>query len=242
MTPNVAIQVRMWGLDRLATDYPQIFDEITEAGYDGVESRYTLVAEPHLGKYLADHPLRLIALHANLKSFAPQAEQPVDIAWLLEKMNELGSEYLLVSLGEQPDYGVWFELAARLSQTCKAHGVQFCYHNHAGEFAASEAFFDELTNYGISLAADLAWVWRAGENVVDFVERYKHSIKYVHVKDATADTWKELGEGEVALGDILPRVTELNLPWWTVEQDTTDRRPLDSARISRAYLESRLGV
>ena len=242
MTPNVAIQVRMWGLDRLTTDYPQIFDEITEAGYDGVESRYALVAEEGLGEYLADHPLRLVALHANLKSFAPRAEQPVDIAWLLEKMNELGSEYLLVSLGEQPEYELWFELAARLSETCKARGVQFCYHNHAGEFAASEAFFDELTSYGISLAADLAWVWRAGENVVDFVERYKDFIKYVHVKDAAADAWKELGEGEVALGNVLPRVAELNLPWWTVEQDTTDRRPLDSARISRAYLKSRLGV
>jgi sugar phosphate isomerase/epimerase len=241
--PKIAIQARIWGLERVEKEYPQVFDEAIEAGYDGIECRSALLVEQEDGlrKYLSSRELSIIALHANLKSFDTEDRKQI-LEDLLERMNRIGSKYLLVSMGRMPEYTKWFELAAKVSEQCAQAQVQFCYHNHAGEFEKGYQFFDELTrSYKVALAADLAWVYRAGKNVEEFVERYAEHIKYVHVKDTKGEQWKELGEGEVNLKPILQHVAALNLPWWTVEQDSTDQEPMKSATISREYLKKQLG-
>lgn len=234
--PKIAIQARLWGLERVAADYRSVFDEIVQAGYDGVETRYTLVEDESLSGYLSSRPLKLVALHANLGGFDPENVQRIDLERLLERMNALGSRYLLVSFGKQADYTRWLELAASVSERCAAQGVTFCYHNHADEFSTDD-FFDDLTAHGIALAADLAWVWRAGQDIGAFIDRYKDAIKYVHMKDATMTAWRELGRGEIALHPLLERLRALELPWWTVEQDSTEGDPLESSRISRNFLK-----
>ncbi|MDB5085604.1 MAG: sugar phosphate isomerase [Bacilli bacterium] len=237
--PKIAIQARVFGLERVAEEYPQVFNEMLEAGYAGAEVRSSLLDDPDaMLRCLAERPaFTLLALHTNLKSFDTDDRKEV-LQKLLERMNRAGSKYLLVSMGREADVHKWFQLAAEISEQCAEAQIQFCYHNHAGEFANGDQFFDELTGqYKVALAADLAWVHRAGRNVVEFVDRYADAIQYVHVKDTKGEQWKELGEGEVNLKPILERVTALNLPWWTVEQDSTDQEPLLSATISRTYLK-----
>lgn len=234
-TPKVAIQARLWGLERVAADYKSVFDEVIQAGYDGVEARYALAEDESLPDYLASQPLELVALHANLGGFDPENPQRIDLERLLGQMNVLGSSYLLVSFGKRPHYTKWFELAAGVSEQCAAQEVTFCYHNHADEFLHT-GFFDDLTAHGVALAADLAWVWRAGQDVGAFVDRYADAIKYVHVKDATMTAWRELGQGDMELHPLLERLKALTLPWWTVEQDSTEGEPSESSRISRDFL------
>jgi sugar phosphate isomerase/epimerase len=243
-TPQIAIQARLWGLDNLDQTYPDIFDKALKCGYAGVESRCSLLDDmPKLQSYLSSTPLKLVGLHANLRDFDPQADNAIELNALLDNMNTIGTEFLLVSLGKQKEYGRWFELAGKLAETCVASNVTFCYHNHAGEFEYSP-FFDELTeHYGVQLAADLAWVWRAGQDPVEFIDRYASHIRYVHMKDSTSGgKWKELGHGDIDLQKALHRTAALNLPWWTVEQDDTDKDPSESAAISRAYLRYRFGL
>lgn len=243
-SPQIAIQARIWGLDNLNETYPDIFDKASACGYAGVESRLSLLSDvKKLQSYLSSAPLKLVALHANLKQFDPEAENKIDLPLLLDRMNTVGAEYLLVSFGKQKEYGPWFELAGRLAETCAENNITFCYHNHAGEFDYP-SFFDELTNdYGVNLAADIAWIWRAGADPAAFIDKYAPYIRYVHVKDATSGgEWKELGSGEVDLQRALHRTAALNLPWWTVEQDDTDKDPSESAIISRAYLRNHFAL
>ncbi|GAA3401493.1 sugar phosphate isomerase/epimerase [Paenibacillus hodogayensis] len=242
-SPQIAIQARIWGLVNINQTFPAIFDQAWECGYAGVESRFTLLDDMEkLQTYLSSTPLKLVALHAGLKQFDPQAADYTDIHALLDKMNAIGTDYLLVSLGKQPEYGRWFELAGRLAEICAKSNVTFCYHNHADEFEYSP-FFDELTgSYGVPLAADLAWVWRAGQDPARFIDRYAPHIRYVHVKDSTSGgQWKELGQGDIDLQAALRRTAALHLPWWTVEQDDTDKDPSESAGISRTYLRNHFG-
>ncbi|TNJ66995.1 sugar phosphate isomerase/epimerase [Paenibacillus hemerocallicola] len=242
-TPQIAIQARIWGLANLHQTYPDIFTKALQCGYAGVESRWSLLDDMEgLRTYMSTVPLKLVGLHANLKDFDPLADKRIGLQELLDKMNVLGTSYLLVSFGKQKEYGRWFELAGKLAETCAASQVTFCYHNHAGEFEYP-SFFDELTGqYGVPLAADLAWVWRAGRDPVEFIDRYAPYIRYVHVKDSTSGgAWKELGQGDIDLPQALRRVSALNLPWWTVEQDDTDKDPTESATISRAYLRNHFG-
>jgi sugar phosphate isomerase/epimerase len=243
-TPKIAIQARIWGLENINQTYPEIFDEAYKCGYAGVESRCSLLDDmTKLQTYLSSTPLKLVGLHSNLKDYDPNSDKCMDVSALLDKMNTIGIEYLLVSFGKQKEYERWFELAARVSETCAKSNVKFCYHNHAGEFE-HEPFFDDLTGkYGVNLAADLAWVWKAGKDPVAFIDRFAPYIQYVHVKDTNAaGQWKELGNGDIDLSSMLKRTAELNLPWWTVEQDNTDRDPSESASISRAYLRNHFNL
>lgn len=243
-SPQIAIQARLWGLEQLHTTYPTIFDKAWSCGYAGVESRISLLDDmDKLQTYLSSTPLKLAGLHANLKQFDPQANDSIDIDALLDNMNKLGTEFLLVSFGKQKEYDRWFELAGTMAQTCAKRNVVFCYHNHAWEFEHAP-FFDELTGiYGVPLAADLAWIWRAGRDPAQFLDRYAPNIRYIHVKDATSDgNWKELGRGDVDLPKALRSAAALNLPWWTVEQDDTDQDPSVSAGISRTYLRDHFGL
>ncbi|TDF98116.1 sugar phosphate isomerase/epimerase family protein [Paenibacillus piri] len=243
--PGIAVQARLWGLERTASHYTEVFDEILAAGYTGAEVRYTLLQEQEQGivNYLQRKPqFSLVALHASLKGF-DGAEAEELLPGLLERMNRTGTSYLLVSMGYERHPEPWFELAARLSELCDRYGVTLCYHNHAAEFTDGPAFFDRLTgSYNVRLAADLAWVHRAGQNVPAFIDRYAEWIRYVHVKDTIGEQWKELGEGEIVLRPLLERLAALQLPWWTVEQDFTDREPLLSAAMSRKYLKEQLGI
>src|SRR5690242_15465771 len=100
--PQIAIQARIWGLERLNERFPQIFEEASSCGYAGVESRITLLNEiDALQAYLAAKPLKLVGLHANLKSFDPQADDALDLNAVLEKANVLSIPYILVSFGKQ---------------------------------------------------------------------------------------------------------------------------------------------
>ncbi|CAG7616021.1 sugar phosphate isomerase/epimerase family protein [Paenibacillus allorhizosphaerae] len=241
--PKIAIQARLWGLDRVEREPESVFDEVHRAGYDGIECRSKMLIEQEerLLHCASANSISIIALHANLKSFDTEDRRQV-LGDLLERMNRAGSKYLLVSMGRMPEYRKWFELASELSEYCSQAQVRLCYHNHAGEFENGYRFFDELTRtYNVDLAADLAWVYRAGTNVEEFIERYAAHIKYVHLKDTAGEQWKELGEGEVPLSPILQRVLALKLPWWTVEQDSTDRAPAVSAIMSRKYVSDQFG-
>ncbi|MBB6732327.1 sugar phosphate isomerase/epimerase family protein [Cohnella zeiphila] len=240
--PRIAVQARPWGLGRVAADYPAVFDEMIAAGYDGAEGRYTLLEdEKGIAAYLDRRPgFSLIALHAGLSSFEGEAGAE-ELKRLLERMNRTGSRYLLASMGREAGDARWLERAGELSRQCADSGVQFCYHNHAEEFEGGFRLFDRLTGeYGVKLAADVAWIHLAGADPAEFVDRYADSIAYVHLKDVRDGVWKELGDGEMALGPLLDRVAALRLPWWTVEQDTTERAPAESARKSREYLRAAL--
>lgn len=243
VTPKIAVQARIWGLNNLAADYPKIFDEVIRSGYDGAESRTSLLdEETGVLRYLSGHPsFTLIALHTGLKSF-DTADRKGMLEHLLERMNRAGCKFLVASMGRMTEYAKWFELAAEITEQCGKRQIQFCYHNHAGEFENGYQFFDGITRYNVALAADIAWVHKAGKNVLEFIDRYSPYIKYVHVKDYQGEKWKELGQGEVDLKPVLQRISDLNLPWWTVEQDDTDQDPTVSATISRNYLRNEFGL
>lgn len=241
--PKIAVQARLWGLDRVKREYAAVFDEMIEAGYDGAEGRITLLEdEEGIVRCLSIRPsFALIALHASLQQFGtPDGKR--DLEWMMERMARIGSRYLLVSMGAEADRPQWLELAAELSERCALAGIQFAYHNHDGEFTDGYGFFDRITSqYKVKLAPDLAWIYRAGYDPAAFISRYSDSIAYVHLKDVSGAQWKELGAGDVPLLPLLPRLDGLRLPWWTVEQDDSERSSVQSAMMSRRFLRGHLG-
>lgn len=233
---KIAIQTQLWGNDKLEVDFQPIFDEVIKAGYDGVECRFTVFKQKEkLKSYLQNHPLTIVGVHTGARLLFEEGELKEDFFELIGNMKEFGIKNLLISGGK-----IKLEQIFKLADECVKENIQLLYHNHAFEFDEEYRLFDEIANYpGISLALDIGWLYRAGYRLEDFLDRYGEQIKYFHIKDTTKqEQWKELGNGDLPMDEIIEKIKQIPMDCWTVEQDDTELTPFESARISREYLSN----
>ncbi|GAA3327862.1 hypothetical protein GCM10020331_069520 [Ectobacillus funiculus] len=84
---------------------------------------------------------------------------------------------------------------------------------------------------------------KAGEQPVQWINRYTNRTPLVHLKDMTTDEEKffaELGTGGVDVEAVLNLGEEAGVQWWVVEQDVSRRTPFESIEISINYLKTKL--
>jgi sugar phosphate isomerase/epimerase len=133
--------------------------------------------------------------------------------------------------------------------------LQFCYHNHDFEFQPKaggrpiDVLLKDIDPNLIRLEVDAFWVSMAGVNAAEFIREHANRVELVHLKDrakgtpihydiATVpnDTYRELGAGDLPLGDILDAVAHSDAKHLFVEQDFS-KNPIASLRQSYAFLK-----
>lgn len=124
----------------------------------------------------------------------------------------------------------------------KASGYRISYHNHAFEFEteidgqdALRYLLDPTDDNQILAEIDLYWVKKGGQDPVKFIEPYAKRMPIIHLKDMTNDerqTFAEVGEGVIDFIPILEWGEKNGIEWYAVEQDRTDRPPLDCLQTS----------
>lgn len=69
----------------------------------------------------------------------------------------------------------------------KKHGIRLGYHNHSREFFPTEdgiVFEDEIIKKTeVALELDTFWLFNAGIEVIEYLEKYKNRIFCIHLKD-----------------------------------------------------------
>jgi sugar phosphate isomerase/epimerase len=122
--------------------------------------------------------------------------------------------------------------------------VTLCYHNHRheveGDLERTAVLVDAMRSDRLGLAVDFGWVLQAGTDPARVVAQFRDRIRYVHIKDARNGQWTELGRGQLPIAQVFSAIVPLNLPWWTAEQDTTERTAQDSARENYQVLRQQL--
>ena len=133
------------------------------------------------------------------------------------------------------------EVLNQVGEICQERGLTFTYHNHWYEIVndAEElhALCDLTDPNLVSFCLDIGWVERANASVVDVTTEFLERIAYFHLKDTKDDLWMEVGQGTVDFPGLFQVIEGRAWPWSVVEQDETQRTPLESARLSREYLE-----
>lgn len=145
------------------------------------------------------------------------------------------------------DYRRLVETLHRIGRGCREMGLLACYHPHSGTIVETEAqlarFCDETDPALIALAPDVAHLVRGGADPAAAIRRYADRIQYLHLKDIRDNEFVELGEGTLDLSAVVTALQDIGYAGWVVvELDDTTRTPLESAMISRRYLEERLGL
>jgi sugar phosphate isomerase/epimerase len=200
------------------------------------------------------------ALAASLKSAGlamPTAhmgfQQLEDTDAALKIVDMIGIETVYCPAPPSADYregkGDWNKLADQLGKIAaafKAAGKGFGYHNHHWEFAKVGGKAPIEIILGASpdtqWEMDLAWVVKAGEDPVAWMDKLGSHITAVHVKDIAPagealdeDGWADVGQGTLdwkSLMQIIRQKTKAK--YFVAEHD----KPSDAIRFARRSIEA----
>ena len=244
--PPVGTQLIVFGGKyNVERDIEAILDTLQKAGYDGVEGG-PKDAQAYR-KMLDARGLRYSGAHVTLPNLA-------DVTSLVADLKTLGSSDVcnsgLLSWNDRTagDYRASIAALNEAGRKLRAQGIHLHYHNHDFEFEKVEGdktgmdlLIEGLDPQACDLCVDVAWVQKGGHNPVEFLERHKAIIGYVHLKDFDSEGWTELGRGEVDLGAIVKQLETMpDVRWAVAEQDKTRNDAMDSVTESRRYLRDKL--
>jgi len=253
---KIGIQTRPWGPEMNRAHLSAVLADIAGAGYDGFEigAQHLQIDRPEILQELAaSHGLEVVGIHVGGEIYDPQSVKAAldNLARIIAYAKEVGASYIPFS-GKMKENKIAAELANQaqnlnqIGRLCQQHGLKLCYHNHFWEIEQGCAELRHLCDHTdpalVSLCLDVGWVQRAGGSPVAVVEEFMGRVGYFHLKDTTPEEWREIGYGTVDFGDLLGLIESRYDGWLVVEQDETRRQPVESARMSRAYLKEQFGL
>jgi len=245
--------------NQMGKDFEGTLAKVAEAGYREVEFAGYFDRTPKDVRAILDrHKLTAPSAHADYASVETKLPQ------LLETSHAIGHRFLVnpwidEEMRKQPD--VWKRVAAtfnKAGEACKNAGVQFAYHNHHFEFVPVngvmpfEQLLKECDANLVKMELDLCWITVAGQDPLEYFQRYPGRFPLVHVKGL-----KKIPEGQapVPFDKAIPNITDVGtddlIDWkrifakadqagirhYFVEHDEAPS-PFDSISASAKYLEA----
>jgi len=248
----VAARVKPIGLqlytvrNEMEKDFEGSLTRVAQIGYKEVEFAGYFGRTPQQVKdLLKRNGLKSPSSHIGLNVFEE------DLTKTIETGKILGQKYLICPSLPEPrrktadDFKKLAELFNRLGAECKKAGMAFAYHNHDFEFRPIDGQlpYDLLLQNTdpklVKMEMDLYWVVKAGQDPVQYFEKYPGRFALVHVKDM--DTTPERGFAEVGRGNmdfkrIFGASKKAGIKHYVVEQDRTPGDAFNSIKISWDYL------
>lgn len=237
--------------DDLAKDFKGTLRQVAAMGYEGVEfAGYGDIPAEEMKALLDELKMEAFGSHIGLQQLENNLEG--EIAYL----KTIGATYAIlpwvspemVAGGE----AFWRELITKLEQFGKKFheaGLEFCYHNHDFEFALKidgefvfDAMYTKVPADLLKVEMDIGWVQYSGVDPLEYIAKYAGRLPLLHLKDfrkgnpgEQIDT-VELGQGDLALNDIIAAASKADVQWIVVEQDRCANPPLESVQTSINWL------
>ncbi|QHT66150.1 sugar phosphate isomerase/epimerase [Rhodocytophaga rosea] len=139
-------------------------------------------------------------------------------------------------------------------------GITVAYHNHMNQLGETPEEVEQIMAASdpkyVKLLLDVAHYFQGGGDPAKAIVTYKDRIEAFHLKDVESPVpgkddpksyrFVELGQGKVNLPSVFAALKQVKFKSWAiVELDGVPdpvRTPLECARISKAYLEEKLGT
>ncbi len=248
--PANAFGVQLYTVSKDVLDSPQsVLAAIRKIGYRSVET--------FAGQYAHHSAKELRALIVDAGLIVPSAHFSYgELGKRFEYAKELGVEYVVCGAESKAvsdsldgfkraadQYNIWGEQAKKL-------GLRFAFHNHNFEFKSFDGVtgFDTLMQrtdpHLVQWQIDCYWVAQAGLDPAALIRRYRNRVQTLHVKDRKpgfapstvnghdAQHFTEVGTGTIDWKAVWHAARSAHVPYFFVEQDTTEIPPLESLKIS----------
>ena len=187
---------------------------------------------------LKNYGLEISGTHSPLNDL-----RPTNIFETLKYHKELGNPNYIVpgadlsSLEKIHDFCSVMNFAQPIFE---AEGIRLGYHNHSHEFAlmpwGSTIHAEIERNTDIDFEIDTYWAFNAGIDPVKVLERLKHRISVIHLKDGfMGGRGMALGEGEAPVRDVIDACERLGFKM-VVESETLSPTGLEEVTRCINYL------
>ena len=230
-------------------DFAESCKKISEIGYKLVQISGTPLKARDMRPILDEYGLRVVTTHRNFNDFTK------DIDEIIDYNKALGCDLCGVGI-MPPEYSESVETIAdfisranKVCETLKKENMYFGYHNNALEFAGLDGkliidrLISETDSEIFNFIVDTYWVQVGGKNPADFIKKIGKRAMAVHFKDFcvnksnwTVPAMAEIGEGNLDWDSIISACEAAGVKWALVEQDTCQRNPFESLKMSYEYL------
>ena len=189
-------------------DVPGTLQRVAQIGYKEVEFAGYFKHTPHeIHEMLEKYKLSAPSSHIPYPTDAQSWQKTIDEA------KTVGHQYVTVAWTPEekrqgPD--AWKRVADDFNKAgavAKKSGLQFAYHNHDYELAATgegavplDLLFENTDPALVTFEMDLYWMVHGGADPLVYMKKYPGRVSLVHVKDAMADpahTMTEVGKGSI---------------------------------------------
>ncbi|WP_338786551.1 sugar phosphate isomerase/epimerase [Metabacillus sp. FJAT-53654] len=215
------------------------FNGVELAGYWGKEAEDLKATLDRLG-------LKAVSSHVPLERMEENLEAELEYLKAIN-CNNIVCPYLVED--RRGDYSQLAKSLNEIGKRSQQEGISLSYHNHDFELEKGdsvshlEQLFADTNSEYVKAELDVYWLTLAGEDPLEWMEKYTGRMPLIHLKDMTTDsdrTFAELGTGGVDIEGVLKKSKETQIQWYVVEQDKCNRSPFESIEISINYLKTTL--
>jgi len=236
-------------------DMKKCLDEVRASGYEGIETgggEAVLGKPSEFLKLTRDANLEICS-YASGVTYNPWPPNTKSYQADMRYAAELGVKIMMICGGFNhygrrnqyaADYDIFGDNLGRAMTFAHKLGLEIAYHPHKGcivETGDETALLLKRLPK-LKLCVDIAHLEASGDDAVKFIHRFGKKIISTHIKDydVKKNVFTELGRGNTRLdvGKCLSALKKVGYKGWLcVELDKTFRTPLQSAQISRRYLQ-----
>lgn len=237
--------------EAMNTDVPATLKKVAEMGYKRLETAgykdgkiygYT---PAEFKKICEDLGMKVTSAHVG-QLYDPLRESEIMEWWnvALEAQAAVGCKYTILpwlpaceSIEIVKQYADYFNKVGALAAT---KGIQFGFHNHAGEFATCDGevvldyFIANTDPKNVVYQLDVFWAKKGGVDPSEYIRKHKGRMPLLHIKDESI-----IGEsGELDFESIFNTAYECGLKDYYVEVEKYTMPPENCVQRSFDYLDT----
>ena len=207
-------------------DFFGALDKVAELGFKGVEFAGYGGIEPEKMKAKLDSlGLFTTSVHHGLPDLQKDLDYIVNYNKILGN-NNIVCAWAPCESWEQVNAQI--PVLADISDRLAEKGMKFYYHSHAHEFAkfaqdggryAYDVMMEKLAGK-LGVQFDIYWLYRAGVDAIEYLDKYKDRIALVHIKDGDEKQGLPAGTGKVEIKKIVEHAQSLGVEWFILEDET----------------------
>lgn len=225
--------------DMAKKDLAEAVKTVADIGYEMVEFAgfYGNTAD-QVNKMLADNRIELWGTHTGIDKLVDDFEGTVAYHKEIGNKNYIIPMHDLSTIEKIDDF---VRLVNEYQPKLEKEGIKLGYHNHSHEFILNEDGSDIYKNIvertNIYLEIDTYWVFNAGLDPVETLEKYKDRLLCIHIKDGIENSnGRPLGKGIAPVERVYKKAIELGIPM-IVESETLTPSGEEECRICFEYLK-----
>ena len=245
------LAAQMYTLREFSKDAVQLAKTLAKVkaiGYDAVQiSGVCAIEYADLKKLLDDNGLYCCATHISFEKMRDET------AKVIEEHQLIGCKY--PAIGGLPGtyrnadgFPRFAKEATEVGKKLAAGGCYFGYHNHSfelekfGKRTGLQILYEDSCPEFFKAEIDTYWIQHGGGDPAQWIADLAGRIPLVHLKDMTVRNGQpimaEVGEGNLNWPKIIDTCKKSGVEWYIVEQDTCERDPFDSLKISLENLKA----